>query len=1097
MEVIMLRRCDRYVLRQMMGPFLLALSGLILFILINIILSLSPLMVDRGIGIARLLRLMLFKMPALLVIAVPMAALFAAFLGLGRLSHDREIVALESLGISLRRILLPLLGAALLVSAVDFATYNWVVPASEEAYQRDYLGIVFSHGVPQISANKFFKGTDDQFFYIRRYDKATDTLYDVVIYDTTGQLFPQAQSRVTMITAEEGRWTGDAWTLSTGNVYGFDSSGLLIFSGHFEGLLIPLDQSVEEILFQSRTPAEMGISELRARIAQARATGQRIDKYVFEAHLKVALPLATVVFVLVGGAASLALSPRSRSAGIVVGLVLVSIFQGVMWYTQTLGVRGAINPALAAWLPNLIFGVIGLFLFVRVDRLASKDVWSRMRLRFPFLVLLALLGLPAFSQDVPLELTSDTLFISTDRKTVEAAGSVSISFGHTRLFSDSLSLIDTSDGRWTLTASGNVSLEADNDLAIASDSLVIDIDSADGSAEPREITATTFTGRSRMVNASGEEHQLYFLGEKVRITFDRAGKVTLIDATETEMTTCDCCGLPFRKQPYTLSASRLRLFPDRLVVASGLVARIAGVPSFWLPVYVQPLEETLQSPLFPAIGRSQLRGWFLKWNVPFFLAESVFGSLRFDYFNRFSELGVGLILRYVTDRLDGKLDAYVFPAKVGDRLVTLSLSQSLAIDEAWRVVAAFDYSATGNQQVWTFSGQTEGDIGEWRLAVSASRAWEDTLQRATERLPEISLSRAAIRVGAVTLTPRFTAGWAREWVSNELAASAIRVASGLDLEADPLAWAGFTVQPKAAANTRVYSGSDGFQGAYGLSVSVPANRDGLHLQYDASFGLGESPFGFDRLEDDQRLAWRIERSGRIDVQVTGGLDLSEGRPDPVHAIVQWRGVAAWICEAYYALDSASLEWIALRGDWRSKDCELRWTIPYNAEAERLEPITLSLFASAAGQRTLSLTTEFFEGGLSALTFASVLSQRTLSLTTEFSRGGLSALTLASVLSQRTLSLTTEFSSGELSMLTAAAELRSDSGWGAEAGGSYEPNQPYRIQDLRYGLFRDIGDCIRVGLERSGGNVWIYASILAFPDAVLRYAPETAGVKIGD
>lgn len=1043
----MLRHCDRYVLRQMVGPFFLALFGLILFILINIILSLSPLMVDRGIGIARLLRLMLFKMPALLVLAVPMAALFAAFLGLGRLSHDREIVALESLGISLRRVLFPLLAAATLVSAVDFATYNWVVPASEEAYQREYLGIVFSRGVPQISADKFFKGTDDQFFYIRRYDKATDALYDVVIYDTTGQLFPQAQSRVTMITAEEGRWTGDAWTLSTGNVYGFDSGGLLVFSGRFDGLSIPLDQSVEEILFQSRTPAEMGIAELRTRIAQARAAGQRVDKYVFEAHLKVALPLATVVFVLVGGAVSLAFSPRSRSAGIVVGLLLVGIFQGVMWYTQTLGVRGAINPALAAWLPNLVFGVIGLFLFVRVDRLASKDVWSRIRLRLPFLALVALLGFPALSQDVPLELTSDTLFISSDHKTIEAEGSVVVSFETTRLSSDRLSLIEAGDGRWTLTASGNVSMEAAGDLAIAGDSLVIDIDSAGGKAEPREITATTFTGRSRMVNASGEEHQLYFLGEKVRITFDRAGKVTLIDATEAEMTTCNCCGLPFREQPYTLRTSRLRFFPDRLIVAFGLVARVAGVPSFWLPVYVQPLEETLQSPLFPAIGRSQLRGWFLKWNVPFFLAESVFGSLRFDYFNRFSELGVGLILRYMTERLDGKLDAYVFPAEVGDRVLTLSLSQSFAVHEAWRLVAAFDYSATGEHRVWTFSGQTEGDLGDWRLVVSASRTWEDTLQRATERLPEIILSRPTIRAGAVTLAPRFTAGWAREWIADEPTASAVRLAVELDVGVKPLAWAGFAVRPQATAGTVFYGDPDGIRGVYRLSVSVPVDHDDLHLQYDASFGLGESPFGFDRLEDDQRLAWRIKRAGRIDLQVTGGLDLSAGRLDPVRAVVQWHGAATWTCEADYALENASLESIALRGDWRSEDYELRWTIPYDAETERLAPIALSLSASATGQRTLSLTTEFSEGGLSSL--------------------------------------------------KAAAEMRSDSGWGAEAGGSYVRDQPYRVQDLRYGLFRDIGDCIRVGLERSGGNVWIYASVLAFPDAVLRYAPETSSVEIGD
>src|SRR5512136_2437142 len=109
----MLRRSDRYVLREMTGPFALALAGLVLFILLNIILSLSDLMVDRGVSMAALLRLVLLKVPSLLVVAVPMSVLFATFLGLGRMTHDREIVALESLGIPLRRVLLPLLVVSL------------------------------------------------------------------------------------------------------------------------------------------------------------------------------------------------------------------------------------------------------------------------------------------------------------------------------------------------------------------------------------------------------------------------------------------------------------------------------------------------------------------------------------------------------------------------------------------------------------------------------------------------------------------------------------------------------------------------------------------------------------------------------------------------------------------------------------------------------------------------------------------------------------------------------------------------------------------------------------------------------------------------
>jgi len=386
----------------MVGPFLLALTGLVLFILLNIILSLSDLMVDRGIGMLTLLRLVLLKMPSLLVIAIPMSALFATFLGLGRLAHDREIVALESIGIPLRRILLPLVLAAIVIGAADFAIYNWAVPASEHAYQQELRSVIFRQGVPRITANAFFKGADNQFFYIRRYDEAEGMLHDVHIYDTTGTLFPHADSRVTLITAKTGQWTGESWELVDGNAYGFDGEGLLAYSGTFARLSIPLDQSVEQVLSRSRTPAEMGIAELVDRIAGARATGQRADEYIVEAHLKAALPLATLVFVLFGGTVSLVFSPRSRSAGIVLGMLLVGLFQGALWWTQTLGRRGAIDPALAAWIPDLVFGGLGIVLFLRVDRLANRDLWSRLRAKVAWFsivgiaaVLLGLLSLPA------------------------------------------------------------------------------------------------------------------------------------------------------------------------------------------------------------------------------------------------------------------------------------------------------------------------------------------------------------------------------------------------------------------------------------------------------------------------------------------------------------------------------------------------------------------------------------------------------------------------------------------------------------------------------------------------------------------------------
>jgi hypothetical protein len=187
----------------------------------------------------------------------------------------------------------------------------------------------------------------------------------------------------------------------------------------------------------------MGISELLSRVSQARANGQRASEYLVEIHLKLALPLAAVIFVLLAGSLSLAFLPRSRAVGIVLGLLLVAVYQGVLWWTQTLGRRHAMDPALAAWLPDILFGGLGLLLFLRVDRLASRDVWSRVRAKIPFAIL-PLLALVFFSAtargDAPVHIECDELYVSDDATLLRARGDARATFGASTLRADSLTL---------------------------------------------------------------------------------------------------------------------------------------------------------------------------------------------------------------------------------------------------------------------------------------------------------------------------------------------------------------------------------------------------------------------------------------------------------------------------------------------------------------------------------------------------------------------------------------------------------------------------------------------------------------------------------
>ena len=1042
-----LRRCDRYLLRQMLGPFLLALAGLALFILLNLILRLSELMVDRGIGLTQLLRLLIFWMPELIAWAIPMAALFAVFLGLGRLAHDREIMALESIGVSLRRILLPLLIAAVGLSFLTFAVYNWAMPASKEAAQRTYRQILFTQSVPRISANTFFTGPNNQYFYVRQYDADDGSVHDVLIYDVSGRLFPQAESQITMVTADSGTWTGDDWELSAGRMYGFNLEGALIYSGTFEELVIPVSQTADQIWAQSKSPGEMGIRELVTRIGRARVSGLPTNQYIVELHQRFALPLSAVLFVLVGGAVSLMFGAWNRSTGIIISLLLIGLYQGTYLWTQALGRRGAMDPILAAWIPNLMFGLIGIVLFLWVDRLASRDLWSRLRNRLPFLTSVLLIGLFSLSgmgQDVPLHLECDDLFISADRSEVIAQGSVHAKLEDAELQADSLYLQQDDDGRWHLEATGEVLLDF-GEFNLAGDTISAELFVSEAGARMQSLESYGFRGQSEFENSSGEVHTLYFQGESGRITFDDTGELDFIEMRNGELTTCSCCDRPFRSQPYTLRANRLLFYPDRMIVVFGLTGRIAGVSTLWLPVYVQPLEETLESPLFPAIGRSALRGWFVKWNVPFYFSESLYGSILFDYYSRFQELGGGLILRYSSVRHRGNVNIYAFPAVVGDSELRFSLDHSVTLSDDWDGSASIDYSLEGELSSFAFAARMDGKLGDWSVSSSAIRSWKEEGDIITERLPEVALSRQAIDLGFVSISPGLRAGWVREWREGDLTNQATRWQADLDGSIQSFRVLGTTLRPSLSIGSTFYSGTeDDFRST--LSISLPAERDHLSVVYSGTFITGDSPFDFDQIEARSHIGWSLNTSGIVDIDLDSGMDLIASSFDPLTASLSWGTKIDWRATFTYDLSAAALQEILLRMNWASDPYSISWSLPFDVTQNALEPLSFNIAAESEPSE---------------------------------------------------LALSGTVDTGRLDTLRGSLSVQTASGWGATIGTSYDADHPTTLVDTRYGIFRDIGDCLRVGLERGGGEIWIYGSILAFPEAILRYAPESASLQFGD
>ena len=149
-----LKLLTRYTLKEFFPPFLLALLCFTSIFLLDEIFRLTKLFVQKGISPRYLVELLVYVLPATIVVTLPMATLVGILLALGRFSTDNEITAMKAHGVGFHQILIPLLLLAILLSLVDLGFMDYALPRGNVAYlalKRDISrrnpAFVFEEGV--------------------------------------------------------------------------------------------------------------------------------------------------------------------------------------------------------------------------------------------------------------------------------------------------------------------------------------------------------------------------------------------------------------------------------------------------------------------------------------------------------------------------------------------------------------------------------------------------------------------------------------------------------------------------------------------------------------------------------------------------------------------------------------------------------------------------------------------------------------------------------------------------------------------------------------------------------------------------------------
>lgn len=351
---------DRYLLKELVIPFIIGFGGFLVLMIGNLLFDNIDYVLRQGIPVVIVLKLVIYSVPRLLIYTFPVAVLFASSLAINRLARDSEITAIRIATVSIWRILLPISCFGALMSIAAFVNEEAVAPWAEHHAQCVIRQMWQTQAIPQVQPNVFFN-VDNYYFYIRKVQstsKQTAVLEDIMIFQV-----PFEKGFPTLTTAHRAWSRDNIWFLEDGVRHEMDSRGLTTLEIPFKTLKINLKRPFNNYLADYRSTQEMGIGELRHQLFTMSRNGMRIaPDMLLEYHFKIALPLACLVVGLCSAPLGLKFARSGSFVGVLLSIIVVFLYHNTMLLAKALGTSGRVSPVLAAWAPNLLFGIIGLYL---------------------------------------------------------------------------------------------------------------------------------------------------------------------------------------------------------------------------------------------------------------------------------------------------------------------------------------------------------------------------------------------------------------------------------------------------------------------------------------------------------------------------------------------------------------------------------------------------------------------------------------------------------------------------------------------------------------------------------------------------------------
>jgi len=357
---------NRYLFLEMLPPFFINLAFFSFIFLMKQILDITDMIVNHKVGVVPVFLLLVYTMPYFLQYIIPMSTMMAVLMALLRMSSDNEIMALKAGGVSIYRLLTPVLIFSLSGTMITGYMTIFGVPSGAERFKTLLFDVATANLNISLKERTFNDNFKQIMLYVNKIDPQSGELHNVLIEDG------RTAGGNNTVVARRGRLFGEPkemvyyLRLFDGTISQMDMRDRSSHTINFETYDIRLDLkdvfSTPGIVNQA--PDEMTLPTLRAYLKRVRSDKAQYLSALLKYYKKFSIPVACLAMGLLAMPLGIQARNSKKAFGIGLGLLFFLLYYILLSVGTAFGETGNYPPVVGMWMPNVILGGVGIYLLV-------------------------------------------------------------------------------------------------------------------------------------------------------------------------------------------------------------------------------------------------------------------------------------------------------------------------------------------------------------------------------------------------------------------------------------------------------------------------------------------------------------------------------------------------------------------------------------------------------------------------------------------------------------------------------------------------------------------------------------------------------------